>query len=108
MESTGRLNNTALHSAAENAEASFYVFAWGASLIGRSKVEVMTELIVNGISLSSTNSRCPLWSYTILVSHCFWHGGCPSSCNSLRRLIHLSHPSITLLLQHLKLLKLNF
>ena len=32
MESTGRLNNTALHSAAENAEASFYVFAWSLEL----------------------------------------------------------------------------
>ena len=73
----------------------------GASLIGRSQVEVMTELIVNGMSLSSTNSRCPLWSYTILVSHCFWHGSCNSSFNSIRCLIHPSNPSITLLLQHI-------
>ena len=101
MESTGRLNNTALHSAAENAEASFYVFAWRASLISRSQVEVMTELIGNGMSLGSTNSRCPLWSYTILVSHCFWHGSCLSSFNSITCLIHPSHQSITLLLQHI-------
>ena len=53
MESTGRLNNTALHSAAENAEVNFCL----PLTTDEVQVEVMRELIGNGLSLSSKNSR---------------------------------------------------
>ena len=53
MDSTGRLNNTALHSAAENAEVNFFL----PLTTDEVQVEVMRELIGNGLSLSSKNSR---------------------------------------------------
>ena len=53
LESTGHLNNTALHSAAENAKVKPFLV----TSICHSKVEVMRELIGNGLSLSSSNSR---------------------------------------------------
>ena len=71
MDSTGRLNNTALHSAAENAEVNFFLPFTTDDV----QVEVMRELIGNGLSLSSKNSRLAAlqMSSTKLLCFLFFH-----------------------------------
>ena len=69
LESRGHLDNTALHSAAENAEVKTLLL-FGSMCVTQSQVDVMRELIGNGLSLSSTNSKLIILCLKVSKNQC--------------------------------------